>query len=390
MNDLITFFDVETPNKRNDRICSIGLVRTDLSGNTVDERHVLIDPEVPFDDCNMRVHGICGSDVEGMETFSEAWEGWLGDILLNGPVVAHNAAFDLCVLSKAHMAYFGSAPEFSHACTMDLAKRYVPSSPSCKLPDVCSTLGVSLGHHHNALDDARACASVFWAMKGGSPDFAPEFRTYKREKEYEYVFVIREDGSSGFERVEVRRSHHQPRRCSDKNMVKRFFISLLKDVMKDGEISIDEVAAIQGFIENNEEFLADSKVISSLSEMMQEVAMDGVLDEIESDTLQEMIQRIIDPASQSVGNVQIEGKSFIVTGTFRHGTRDTVHNYITSRGGTIAKGVSRKCDYVVIGDYGSEAYSLEQYGTKVQKALALQEKGVPIQIIKEPDLYGQD
>lgn len=388
MDNLITFFDVETPNRKNDRICSIGLVRTDMSGQIVDERYSLINPETPFDEVNMRLHGICGSDVEGMETFPEAWDRWLRDPLVNAPVVAHNAKFDLCVLSKACMAYFDSTPEFSYACTMDLAKSYAPGSQSHKLPDVCDALGISLGHHHNALEDARACAAVFWTMKDSFPDFPTGFRTYKREEEYEYLCIIRNDGSLGFERVEAR-SGHQPRKCSDKNMVKRFFISLLKDVIKDGNISIDEIVAIQRFIADNNEFLADSKVISSLSEMMQQAAMDGVLDEAESRILQSMVQRIIDPASQNADNIQIEGKTFVVTGTFRHGTRDTVHNYITSHGGTIAKGVTRKCDYVVIGDYGSEAYSLEQYGTKVQKALALQEKGVPIKIAKEADLFGE-
>ena len=40
----ITFFDVETPNRSNSKICSIGVVRTDAEGNVQYEDHFLIDP----------------------------------------------------------------------------------------------------------------------------------------------------------------------------------------------------------------------------------------------------------------------------------------------------------------------------------------------------------
>ena len=35
---LYTFFDVETPNRRNDRICSIGAVVTDQDGTVVEKK----------------------------------------------------------------------------------------------------------------------------------------------------------------------------------------------------------------------------------------------------------------------------------------------------------------------------------------------------------------
>ena len=40
-----------------------------------------------------------------------------------------------------------------------------------------------------------------------------------------------------------------------------------------------------------------------------------------------------------------------------------------------------------MGGCGSEAYSLGSYGTKVKKAMELQEKGVPVKVINECDLY---
>lgn len=62
-------------------------------------------------------------------------------------------------------------------------------------------------------------------------------------------------------------------------------------------------------------------------------------------------------------------------------------DYIVSRGGEVTNSVSGKVAYVVVGDEGSSDYACGNYGTKVAKAMDLQAKGKPIQIITETDLY---
>lgn len=42
MAKALTFLDVETPNRSNSKICSIGVVRTDANGNTEYERHFYV------------------------------------------------------------------------------------------------------------------------------------------------------------------------------------------------------------------------------------------------------------------------------------------------------------------------------------------------------------
>ena len=70
---LYTFFDVETPNRRNDRICSIGAVVTDQDGTVVEKKSYLVNPESSFDDINVRIHGIAPVDVRNAKTFPELW-----------------------------------------------------------------------------------------------------------------------------------------------------------------------------------------------------------------------------------------------------------------------------------------------------------------------------
>ena len=97
--------------------------------------------------------------------------------------------------------------------------------------------------------------------------------------------------------------------------------------------------------------------------------------------------KLLDPTKASNGNVEFDGKNFVLTGTFDHGTREQMEDFVISKGGTILKSVTKKCDYVVIGGQGSELYALGNYGTKVKKALDWQSKGVPVQIVNESALF---
>jgi len=68
----------------------------------------------------------------------------------------------------------------------------------------------------------------------------------------------------------------------------------------------------------------------------------------------------------------LEGLTFVVTGTLAGFTREEVKQYIQERGGKVSSSVSRKTDYLVVG---------ENPGSKLQKAQAL---GIPV--LSEDDL----
>ena len=64
--------DVETPNMRNDTICSIGICVFE-EGQLKESGHYLVDPETDFDALNIRIHGIRPEDVTQAATFPELW-----------------------------------------------------------------------------------------------------------------------------------------------------------------------------------------------------------------------------------------------------------------------------------------------------------------------------
>jgi DNA polymerase III subunit epsilon len=159
--DTFTAVDVETPNRYSRSICSIGIVRVDSAGEPV-RLHYLVNPCDEFDVANIAIHGIRPADVESEPSLYELWptiEPYFTGCLL----VAHNALFDLPVIRKALLRENLFAENWRYVCTLEKSRRHIPKTTfgSHRLNDLCAGLGISLEHHHNALDDALACATLY-------------------------------------------------------------------------------------------------------------------------------------------------------------------------------------------------------------------------------------
>ena len=156
MNRFIVF-DTETPNCRNDSICSIGITVVE-DGRIVDERYDLVDPEARFDVFNVQLHGISPEMVRYEKNFPVLWEE-LAPIMDSGVLVAHNASFDLGVLSKLFRRYGMRRQPDPYLCTVQLGRICIPAAPNHKLNTLCDLLGIALDHH-NAASDSHACAEL--------------------------------------------------------------------------------------------------------------------------------------------------------------------------------------------------------------------------------------
>lgn len=371
MKDLLTFLDVETPNKRNDRICSIAVVQTDAMGSVVERRSYLVNPESQFDDINIRIHGIKPVDVRGAMTLPDLWSGELGPILHGTRLVAHNARFDLCVLSKAFDAYGITVSRPVFADTMEMSRRMVDGLPDAKLPTVCRRLGISLGSHHRAESDADACRRIFWSLIGPGDDFERYFSPYT------------------FERGGHRPVEHRERQLSRGTRDMAALVSLLSNVIRDGTVSIDEAISVLGYVVSHES-LASDPTVSKVADELQRALSDGDLNHEEARDLEDLFSRVVNPIERAGARptgIEFQGKKFVLTGNFMHGSKDDVKGYIQERGGIIVGSPSRRVSYVVVGGCGSEAYAMGSYGTKVKAAMDLQASGAPIRIIQEDELY---
>lgn len=151
-------FDVETPNSYNHRMSAVGVCVVE-SGAIVKSRSTLVNPECSFDAFNINLTGITPEQVAQAPTFPELWpqlrEDFEGSIL-----VAHNAPFDMSVLSKClryyGLTWYASVP---YACTCRMGRVCYPGLPNHKLNTLCSYCRIPLDHHR-AGSDSEAAAQL--------------------------------------------------------------------------------------------------------------------------------------------------------------------------------------------------------------------------------------
>lgn len=171
-------FDVETPNRANDRMSAIGITVVE-NGSVIDEYYSLVDPETNFDQFNVRLTGISEHSVKGAPNFPALWEE-IEPLMSGGVLVAHNAVFDLGVLKRCLHGYGiqwkRSAP---YLCTVRMGRKLLPGM-SHSLDVMCAHYGIELDHHH-AASDSRACAEILLRYINGGADPDTFVGTYKFE-----------------------------------------------------------------------------------------------------------------------------------------------------------------------------------------------------------------
>ncbi|MET4003439.1 MULTISPECIES: exonuclease domain-containing protein [Arthrobacter] len=161
-----TAIDFETANGFRGSPCSVGLTKV-RGGVIVEEGYWLMRPPEGhdhFDSRNITIHGITPDDVATAPRFAEVFPA-IGAFIGADPLVAHNAAFDLGVIRSAAEVSKIPAPAFDYACTVILSRKNY-SLPSYSLPFVAEAAGVPLQNHHDATEDARACAGIMVDIAG--------------------------------------------------------------------------------------------------------------------------------------------------------------------------------------------------------------------------------
>ena len=158
--------DLETTGLRPGQsgICEIGAVR--LRGFEVEaEFETLVDPGQPIAAGASAVTGLRNEHLRGAPRPAEAVRSFLafaGDAVL----VAHNAGFDMGVITAACMASEIETPSYDYLCSLQLARKTYHLD-SYKLPVAAMAAGFEDFTHHDALEDAAACAAI--STRSSSP-----------------------------------------------------------------------------------------------------------------------------------------------------------------------------------------------------------------------------
>lgn len=172
------FYDVETPNRRNDSICAVGWVLYE-DNRKISQAFQYIDPQAPFDAFNTRLHGVTASNVNDAPTFGKYWTETLEALMTSSVVIAHGAGFDMSVTSKALAAEGIEFPAVKFFDSLPAFRALYPDM-SCKLSNLAAKFGYEYQAHH-AGDDARILADVMCAAcsENGFVDFSEFFDATK-------------------------------------------------------------------------------------------------------------------------------------------------------------------------------------------------------------------
>ena len=168
-------FDVETPNRFNNRISAIGITVIE-DGEISDSFYSLVNPETHFDYFNTRLTGISEESVMYSPTFPELWC-QIEPIMASVILVAHNAVFDMGVLKKCLCDYNIDWKENApYLCTVQMGRRLLPKM-SHKLNVLCDYYGICLDHH-KADSDSSACAEILLRYIESGADPSQFIKTY--------------------------------------------------------------------------------------------------------------------------------------------------------------------------------------------------------------------
>lgn len=153
-----TALDFETFTAERSSACAIGLAKV-IDGHIVHRFHSLINP-IPDsrERDNSHVNGISREMVSVAPTFMNLWP-TIKTIIGDDSIVCHNAEFDQTVW-REQLEFYGcdNPNKYKFLCTYELT--------GLGLTDACAKHNISVGLHHDALDDAVACARIFLAENG--------------------------------------------------------------------------------------------------------------------------------------------------------------------------------------------------------------------------------
>lgn len=434
------FFDVETNNLRNDRICQLAII-CEEDNREVFQKSWYVNPESPFSEKTIEIHGITPDMVSDAPTFPEIWQEIHG-FFETSLVVGHNVGFDLNVLDKVFQYYDIKMDAVTYADTKTKAGHIPGYFGSYGLHSLCEEYGVSLNNHHDAMCDTRACRDLFHIFDKKEPWCSSDESTYwfgqaklkADPNELDsalldldgILFGIISDGKVSVQELTALENwsdtHSYQRKypgfieafsvtdhileTGDINMDDLMIIhrlsysyrgtlysrttialqtlkGIVNGILADSVINEGEIHSLKTWMIQNDE-LKGNYPFDTLFKTIERVLEDDRISAHEQEELISLFTRFTDPISANqTSDVSVAGKTVCLSGNFVYGSKANVEQKIIELGGTVVPSVTKKTDLLLVGGEGSSAWAYGNYGSKVKKALKMQEDGHPIEILGE-------
>lgn len=153
-------FDIETTgfSPVKNKIIEIGAVKVE-NGQVTDTFSEFVNPETPIPYRITKLTSITDDMVKNAGTIEEILPKFM-EFCEGSVLVAHNAVFDTSFI-KQNCERQGIEYDFSCIDTLGLSRHFLTKLHRFTLDSISKELGVSLEHHHRAVDDATATGYCF-------------------------------------------------------------------------------------------------------------------------------------------------------------------------------------------------------------------------------------
>lgn len=188
----------------------------------------------------------------------------------------------------------------------------------------------------------------------------------------------------------------------------QFLAGMLHGLLADGELSDREIGTLRSWMDAND-FLAGTYPFDEINSLLYAVLEDRKITPEEKEQLMAFFGNVIDFTSSynlsekdfsalkekySIGGIcavcpeiVFPDKIFCFTGESYRAKRAEIAAVIEQLGGTVTGSVSRKTDYLVVGNAGNPCWAYACYGRKIEQAMALRKEGAGVIIVNETDFW---
>lgn len=177
-------------------------------------------------------------------------------------------------------------------------------------------------------------------------------------------------------------------------------------ILADGILKDKEITELKNWLRENQH-LATFYPYDEITSLITEVLADGKIDEdgrkllkryfnefvnLSDTELQEKINQEVKDVKiggicSKVSDIRFEDNQFCFTGTSARSSRSGIAKLIEEYGGKFVNSVSKKTNYLIVGDDGNPCWAFACYGRKVEKAINLRKEGAQIIIVHENDFW---
>lgn len=188
--------------------------------------------------------------------------------------------------------------------------------------------------------------------------------------------------------------------ATDNRLLKRSCESLIgicAGLIADGDLNDKEIIFLSTWLTQNQE-ISRTWPGEVIYHRIREVLSDGEISPDERLYLIQTLEGLCGGSFSDTGGIAsgsntlpvnpdavvvVEKRAFCFTGQFVFGTRSACERAVTNRGGLACSGVTKKTDYLVVGDLASKDWKHLSHGLKIEQAVSGQSRGFQVVIVDE-------